>query len=230
MSDEIRSEVAVASRVLGEADQGDLIWGHASLRDPAGRGAWMKRSGLGFDEVRADDVLLVAPSGEVAEGSGRRHLEYPIHTEIMAARDDVGAVVHTHAPHAVAFASLRLPLLPISHEGTLFVPPDIARFTETGDLITTPRLGAAVATALGDRNALLLENHGIVVAEADLPTAVTTAIILDRACALQLRALAAGPIKKWSSDEEAIAKRRNCYSPALLRAAWGYLVRSLEAN
>ena len=228
MSSEIRAEVALGSQVLGAADQGDLIWGHASVRDPEARGVWMKRSGIGFEEVRAEDVHLVSRSGDVLDGGGRRHIEYPIHTEIVAARDDVGAVVHTHSPNAVAFASLDTQLLPISHEGTLFVPPDIARFTRTGDLITTPELGAAVVAALADRNAVLLVNHGIVTVGEDLPTAVTTAIILDRACGMQLRAMAAGPIKKWSSDEEALAKRGRCYSPALLHGAWEYLVRGLD--
>jgi L-ribulose-5-phosphate 4-epimerase len=230
MSRDIRGEVALGSRVLGAADQGDLIWGHASVRDLEGRGVWVKRSGIGFEEVGADDVHLVSPSGDVVEGEGRRHIEFPIHTEVMAARRDVGAVVHTHAPSAVAFASLDTPLLPISHEGSLFVPPDIARFTRTGDLITTPELGAAVATALAERNALLLVNHGIVSVGEDLPTAVTTAIVLDRACAMQLRAMAAGSIKKWSNDEEALAKREHCYSPALLQGAWEYLVRRLDRN
>jgi ribulose-5-phosphate 4-epimerase/fuculose-1-phosphate aldolase len=222
-----RPDVATASRVLGRAEQGDLIWGHVSVRDPMNRGVWMKRSGIGFEEVSPDDVLLVGSDGSVVEGRGRRHLEYPIHTEAMAARPDVGAVVHTHAPSAVAFASLSTPLLPISHEGTLFVPPDIARFTETGDLITSAELGRKVARALGDGNAVLLVNHGIVTVGADLSTAVTSAILLDRACEMQLRAMAAGPIKAWSDDEEAIAKREHCYSPEVLRGAWDYLVRRL---
>jgi ribulose-5-phosphate 4-epimerase/fuculose-1-phosphate aldolase len=228
VSNDVRALVARGSQVLGAADQGDLIWGHASVRDPDGRGVWIKRSGIGFEEVRTGDVHLVSPSGDVVEGDGRRHIEYPIHTEVMAARDDVRAVVHTHSSNAVAFAALDTPLLPISHEGTLFVPPDIARFTRTGDLITTPELGSAVAAELSGRNALLLVNHGIVTVGHDLATAVTTAVILDRACATQLRAMAAGPIKRWSDDEEALSKRDRCYSPALLQAAWEYLVRRLD--
>jgi ribulose-5-phosphate 4-epimerase/fuculose-1-phosphate aldolase len=148
----------------------------------------------------------------------------------MAARPDVGAVVHTHAPNSVAFASLDTPLLPISHEGTLFVPPDIERFTETGDLITTPELGRRVVAALAERNALLLVNHGIVTVGEDLPAAATTAIILDRACGMQLRAMAAGQIQRWSSDDEARSKRDHCYSPELLHGAWEYLVRRLGAT
>jgi L-ribulose-5-phosphate 4-epimerase len=222
-----RQMVSLASRVLGQESHGDLIWGHVSIRDTEGRGAWMKRSGIGFEEVGPDDALLVDPAGNVVEGSGRRHIEYPIHTEIMNARADVNSVVHTHARHAVAFASLDVPLLPISHEGTLFVPPDLARFTETGDLIVTSELGGKLAHSLGERNALLLVNHGIVTAAADPQTAVMTAILLDRACRIQLEAMAAGPIKRWSDDDEAIAKRDHCYAPALLQGAWDYLVRTL---
>jgi ribulose-5-phosphate 4-epimerase/fuculose-1-phosphate aldolase len=223
----LREEVALGCRVLGAEDQGDLIWGHVSCRDPGGRGAWMKAATWGFEEIDEDRVILVDPDGAVVEGTGRRHAEFPIHTEVMAARPDVTSVVHTHAPHAVALAATGQPLRPISHEGTLFVPPDIARFTETGDLILTRALGRKVAAALGDRNALFLVNHGIVTAGPDVPTAVLTAVLLERACRMQLVASSAGELVSWSSDDEALSKRDHCYSPELLAQAWAYLVRRL---
>ena len=228
--EEVRRSVALGCGVLGMEGQGDLVWGHVSARDPGGGGVWMKRAGLGFEEVGPRDVLLVTVSGEVVEGAGNRHAEYPIHTEIVAARSDVGAVVHSHAPHAVALGSLGVPLVPLSHEGTLFVPPDVARFTRTGDLILTPELGRAVAAALGDRNAVMLVNHGIVTVGPDVPTAVMSAILLERACRMQLTAMASGTVSRWSDDEEALAKRVHCYPPEQLTSAWEYLVRSLPSG
>ncbi len=224
----LQEEVAHGCRVLGAAGQSDLVWGHLSARDPDGRGVWMKASTFGFEEISPDRVLLVDGRGHVVEGTGRRHAEYPIHTEVLRARDEVGAVVHTHAPSAVAFAALELPLHPISHEGTLFVPPDVARFTRTGDLILTPELGRGLARSLGDRNAVLLVNHGIVTVGSDVPTAVMTAILLERACRIQLAAMAGGELRRWSSDREALAKRDHCYSAELLSQAWAYLCRRLE--
>jgi ribulose-5-phosphate 4-epimerase/fuculose-1-phosphate aldolase len=224
---ELRATVALGCRILGAEDQGDLVWGHVSARDPEGQGVWMKAATLGFDEVGPDNVLLVDRDGTVLEGEGRRHAEYPIHTEVMATRPDVGAVVHTHAPAAVAFASLEVPLRPISHGATLFVPPDLARFTKTGDLILTADLGSDVAAAIADRNALLLVNHGIVTVGPDVPTAVMTAVLLDRACRMQLGAMAAGELERWSSDDEALSKRDHCYGPELLHQAWDYLSRRL---
>jgi L-ribulose-5-phosphate 4-epimerase len=225
MSDELRAEIALGCRILGLEDQGDFVWGHVSARDPEGRGVWMKAATLGFEEIRPSDVILVGWDGELLEGEGRRHAEFPIHTEVMRRRDDVTSVVHTHAPHAVAFASTEQPLRPLSHEGTLFVPPAIARFTQTGDLILTAELGRAVAAGLGERNAIFLVHHGIVTVGPDVPTAVMTAVLLERACRAQLRAAAAGGPRTWSSDEEALSKRAHCYPPQLLRQAWGYLAR-----
>ena len=59
-------------------------------------------------------------------GAGARHSEYPIHTEVMRARPDVGSVIHTHSPAAVAFGAVGVPLRAISHEANLFVPPELA--------------------------------------------------------------------------------------------------------
>lgn len=227
MTTELADLVALGCKVLGSADQSDLVWGHLSARDPDGRGAWMKASTWGFEEVTPERVVLVDPDGLVRAGDGRRHAEYPIHTEVMSARPDVGAVVHTHARAAVALGATGRALLPVSHEATLFVPPDVARFDQTGDLILTRDLGRAVAHALGDRNALLLINHGIVVVAPDVPTAVVTTVLLDRACQMQLSVEAAGGAVHWSGDAEALAKREHCYPEALLRQAWDYLIRGL---
>jgi L-fuculose-phosphate aldolase len=229
VTDELREDVALGCRILALEDQGDFVWGHVSARDPGGRGVWMKASTLGFEEIGRAQVILVSWDGEVLDGDGRRHAEFPIHTELMRARPDVGSVVHTHAPFAVAFASTGEPLLPVSHEGTLFVPPAIVRFEQTGDLILTAELGRDLAAAVGDRNAAFMVHHGIVTCGEDVVTAVMTAVLLERACRTQLRALAAGGPKTWSSDDEALAKRGHCYPPQLLRQAWDYLARRLEA-
>jgi L-fuculose-phosphate aldolase len=52
-------------------------------------------------------------------------------------------------------------------------------------------------------------------------------VLFERACRMNIRALAAGGPKTWSSDEEALAKRDHCYPPPLLRQAWDYFARRL---
>jgi len=227
--DELRAQVALGCRILALEDQGDFVWGHVSARDPDDRGVWMKASTLGFEEIGPEQVILVSWDGDVLEGEGRRHAEYPIHTELMRARPDVASVVHTHAPWAVAFASTEQPLRPVSHEATLFVPPEVARFTKTGDLVLTRELGEELAVAVGDRNAAFMVHHGIVTCGPDVVTAVMAAVLLERACRTNVRAIAGGGPKTWSSDEEALSKRAHCYPPQLLRQAWDYLARRLDA-
>ena len=226
---ELRRRVALACRVLAANGHSDLVWGHASARDPDGRGVWMKASRLGFDEIRAADVLLVDRNGRVLEGEGGRHIEYPIHTEVMAARPDVGGVVHSHPEHSVALAAAGQPLLPVSHAANLFVPPDVPRFDRTADLITTAELGSEVADSLGSHDALFLVNHGIVTVGPDVETAAVRAVILERACAQQLLVRGHGGWPTWSPPEESLSKRANIYAPEAMRSVWDYLVRRLGA-
>ena len=218
--------VVQGSRALAAAGQSDMVWGHASVRDPEDRGAWMKSAGWGFEEIDEDKVVLVSPSGDVLHGTGRRHIEYPIHTEIMARRGDVGAVVHTHSDAANAFSALDEPLRPLSHPGSLFSYPDVPRFTLTGGLISTRELGQALADALGSAPACLMPQHGLVATGKNLPEAVMTAVLLDRACQTQLTAMAAGPLARWGSEEDTVSKRAVVWSESQLLAGWEYLIRA----
>ncbi|MFI5614389.1 class II aldolase/adducin family protein [Amycolatopsis sp. NPDC051903] len=224
----MRTDVVRAHRALAAAGQADLVWGHVSVRDPDGRGAWMKAAGWGFEEVDDERVVLVAADGEVVQGAGPRHLEFPIHTEVLRARPDVQCVVHTHSAAATAFASLGVPVRAIDHDGVLFAEPDVPRFTRTGALISTPELGAELAGVLGGARACLLARHGLVTAGPDVAHAVMYAVLLDRACRKQLDAMAAGGPASWSSPAEAEAKRAECWPPSQIEAGWRYLNRLAE--
>jgi L-ribulose-5-phosphate 4-epimerase len=227
MSIAIRDLVATSSRVLAAEGHGDLIWGHSSARDPEGRGVWIKSAEWGLEEVTADRVHLVDGDGTVLEGEGKRHSEFPIHTEIMAARPDVGGVVHTHAPNAVALAATGQPLRPVSHAANHFVPPQVPRFTRTADLILTQELGRSLALALSDARAIFLVNHGLVAVGPTLQAATVAAVLLERACAQQLLTHAAGGWPTWSTPEESMAKREHIYHDAAVSGVWDYLVRRL---
>ncbi len=227
--DDPRQLVTQAGRALAAAGLGDMVWGHASVRDPDGRGVWMKASGWGFEETDDDRVVLVTPDGDVLDGSGRRHLEYPIHTEIMANRPDVGAVVHTHAPALAAFASLDRELVPLSHDAVPFTYPQLPRFTDTGALIVSRELGAALAGRLGAANGILIPNHGAATAGPDIESAVMYAVLLERACRTQLMAVSAGGPLVWSDEAETKLKREQVWNPSQLRSGWEYLVRKADA-
>lgn len=222
---ELRRRLVDACHILAWAGQGDDIWGHATVRRPGADRFWMKPRGLGLEEVRAGDLLLVDLDGGVVRGRRPRHSEVFIHSEIYRVRPDVGAVVHTHPVGPTVFASLGVPLRPVTHEGAYFVPPDVPRFRETTDLIVTPERGRAVARTLADRPALLLVSHGIVTVGATIEEAAVNAVLLDRAARAQLM-VPGGTPAHWSSDEDALAKRERVHTPAQIAARWAYLRRS----
>lgn len=218
-------QVVQAHRALAATGQSDLIWGHIGIRDPQGRGVWSKASGWGMEDLTPDRVVLVSFDGEVLVGEGSRHLEVHIHIELMRQRSDIGATVHSHADAAVAFAALAVPMRAISHAATPFLGDDVRRFTQTANLIRTAELGSSLADAVGDENGCLIPGHGLVAVGIDVAHAVMHAVLLERACATQLRAMASGPLEVWTSAEEVAEKRAGIWPASSMQAAYEHLVR-----
>jgi L-fuculose-phosphate aldolase len=225
----LKRTLADACRILAMAGQGDDVWGHVTARVPGTDTFWMKPAGLGLEEISPDHLLLIDLDGKVLRGRHPRHSEVFIHTEILRARPEVGAVVHTHPMHATVFSSLGIPLRPIMHEGTNFVPPDVPRFDETSDLIVSPELGRAVARVIGDRPAVFLVSHGIVTAGATVAEAAVNALLLDKAARAHLLVPDGNP-QFWTGDAEALVKRQRIYNTNGLASRWAYLLRVLAAS
>jgi ribulose-5-phosphate 4-epimerase/fuculose-1-phosphate aldolase len=225
---ELRQKLAYACRILAANGQNDAVYGHVTHRLPGADMCWMKPSGIGLDEMTPDAAICIDLDGNVLAGELPRHLEYPIHTEIFRARPDVTCVIHTHPPFSIAFAATRQPLRAVSHEGSLFTPPDVPRFTRTANLITTRELGEMVAATLGSSLSCYLVNHGIVVAAASIELALVAALCLERASHLQLLASASSPDFCWTSDEESLAKR-DIYNAKAVQQVWNYYCRRVES-
>jgi ribulose-5-phosphate 4-epimerase/fuculose-1-phosphate aldolase len=221
-------EVIDAHRALAVAGQADLVWGHVGVRDPDGRGVWTKAAGWGLEEVDGDRLVLVSPEGEQILGSGRRHIECFIHTEVMNARQEINVTVHTHAAAAISFAALDVPMLPLSHDAIPFLGPDVARYTASGDLIKDAGRGAALAGFLGDTPGCVIPGHGLVTVGRDAAEAIMRAVLLERACRVQLEALAAGEVRRWSSEAEVRDKRSGLWPRPQFEAGYSYLVRRAE--
>jgi ribulose-5-phosphate 4-epimerase/fuculose-1-phosphate aldolase len=172
----LQEQVAWACRILAADGYADLTLGHVSARAADGS-IWIKRKGVALDEVEADDIVSVEDTDAVL------HLETVLHTGVYGVRADVGAVVHGHPPYATALGATAAELEPLTHDGILFAD-GVGRFGDP-DLIVDDGKGAAVAAALGERRALLMENHGVLVVGKDVPWAVLTAVTLERAARLQ---------------------------------------------
>ncbi len=213
----VREQVAWACRILALEGYADLTLGHVSARPAGSETVYIKRKGVALDEVQPDDIVdLDDPAADL-------HLETVLHTEVYARRPDVGAVVHGHPPYATAFGATSARLELLTHDAVLFAD-GISVFDETAELITDHEQGRAVADALGTRRAVILRNHGVVVADKDVRWAVLSAITLERAIRLQAIASTLGELRPISKE---LAERMfaDKYQERFLDEYWAAWVR-----
>jgi L-fuculose-phosphate aldolase len=216
----VREQVAWACRILALEGFSDLTLGHVSARPSGGETVYIKRKGLALDEVSPDDVV------EVDDPSAALHLETVLHTEIYARRPDVGAIVHAHPPYVTAFGATTAQLELLTHDAVLFAD-GVAYFEETPELITEEEQGRAVADALGHRRAVILRNHGVVVADADVRWAVLSAITLERAVRLQAISTTLGKLRPIPQDD-AERMRADKYQDRFVDEYWASWVRHVR--
>ena len=192
-----RERVAAAARRL--ADEGLVLGTAGNLSERVGELIAVTPTGAVLSTLIADQVPVVDLDGEPVEGDRAPTSELELHLGIYD-RYGAGAVVHTHAPIATALACV-IDELPVVHYqmlelgGTVRVAPYVA--------FGTHELAEAVLTALRDRSAALLSNHGAVVHGPDLETAVQRTLLLEWACGLYWHAAAIGEPRTLDAEQQA---------------------------
>lgn len=186
-------DVAWACRILAMLGYEDLTLGHVSARGSDDRTIYIKRKGVALGEVLPGDILAVDLGDGQGDAGEGMHLETVLHTEVYKRRGDVRSVVHGHPPYATAFGATDAEFAYLTHDSVLFID-GISTYDGVPDLIVEERQGAAVAQALGSGTALLLRNHGVLVAERDVRWAVLASVLLERAAQLQVIASSVGPL------------------------------------
>jgi L-fuculose-phosphate aldolase len=220
-------DLARAHRILDLEGHNDMSLGHLSWRDPLGRGLWLKRGNIGLEEVTEADFILIGFDGDVIEGSGIRHLEWPIHAEILEARADVNVVAHTHPFHATVLSATEVEIGPFTNEGVWF-ETGVRHFKLTSDLVNTSALGRELADALGGSNAVLLRNHGATFVGPSVKEATLAGVFLERAARVQLTLAASALGHSHPDADEIHQKRQTIYPPRAVENFWQYYNRKLD--
>ena len=223
------TEAARACRILEMEGHGDMTLGHLSVRDEAGSGFWMKRNRIGLGEVLGpDDFVLVDWDGKQIAGSGGRHSEWPIHSEILRKRSDVNVVVHSHPLYASIFSAITEPLQPFTLDADYFV--DVPRHEADVALLVQKSEGQDLARALGRNWAIFIANHGVTFCGMTIEHAVCVGVFLEKACRAQLIARAAN--MRRSMPKKAVRGKRHgqIMTPVHWQHCWQYFCRKLEAG
>ena len=209
---ELRDRVLDANRAIVRAGLVVLTFGNASAVDRAAGVMAIKPSGVAYDDLDADSIVVVdLESGTVVDGARRPSSDAPTHLVLYRRFEAVGGVVHTHSRFATAWAQARreLPCLGTTHadhfRGAVPVTRPLtdaelgdAYEQRTGDVIveTIERLGADPL----DMPAVLVESHGPFVWGEDAAHAVENAIALESVAELALNTLLLAPDAAPVSD------------------------------
>jgi L-fuculose-phosphate aldolase len=224
----LKEQLIIAGRVLVAEGQDDFTRGHISFRLPDDPNLFfMKAHSIGLDEITMQNILTIDLEGNVVAGTARRHSEVYIHSEILKARPDLHCVIHTHPTYSIALSATGRPLKCYSQPGALFYEA-LGTYADTINLIRTQAMGAGVARALGRGHAVLLKNHGVVVAGATIEEAVIRTIMLENGAMVQLLAEAAGDPAPEFSRADIEKLKADISQPEQFKINFDYLVRRVK--
>lgn len=186
----------VEGRVLSLSQHGNI-----SARVP-GAGAFVLTGGGTLDRLERHDLALLDLDGRGLRGSltptAREIIQ--MHAAIYRARADVGAIIHTHSPHITAFAIAGKPIPPVYEAMIRFdvtEPVPVAAYGPRG----SERSVRNILDVLGPRTkAVLLANHGVLVFDRDIESAVRLVFVLEEAAEFTLKADLLGGAQEIPQD------------------------------
>lgn len=218
------ADLVKAARMLELLGHSDRIWGHVAMRDPEGRGFWIKRHAISLGEVYdISDFQLTGFDGEELFGEGRRHSEWPIHGEIFQLRPDLNYSAHTHPFYGAAFSAVEEPLRYL-RGNSRSAPP---RLEGHSGLVTDRKRGHELAEALGDAELLFMRNHGVVFCGANVVDLVKNGDELEEKCHQMMVVAGSGLKWSWPDAEEEARKISGDNRPRRADALWGHYCRLL---
>jgi ribulose-5-phosphate 4-epimerase/fuculose-1-phosphate aldolase len=197
-----KRRLAGALRVFAQLGFDRGVAGHITARDPEHPDRfWVNPFGRYFGHMRTSDLLLVDHEGRVLEGDGVLNTAaFRIHAAVHAARPEVVAAAHAHATYSAAWSATGRPLLPLTNEGCFFFEDHAIHSDHTGVTLEEDK-SQAIVRSLGDRRAVILENHGALTVGETIDEAAWWFVALDQCCEIQLLAEAAGEVKPVAPDE-----------------------------
>jgi L-fuculose-phosphate aldolase len=156
-------------------------------------------TGISKGNLKPDDLCVVDASGKQLAGKRKRTSEFLLHAQIYNARPDVNCVIHSHPPHATAFAVAGVEIPTCIHpEAEVFLGPvHTAKYVTPGD----KRLGESIMPFLKDSNTIVLGNHGVVCYHADAEQTYYQLEIIDAYCRILLLAKQLGSVRPLDSAE-----------------------------
>lgn len=152
-------------------------WGNISVRDPETGFIYLTPSGMPYDTLTEDDIVVMDIDGNRIEGERRPTIECAMHLGIMKNRPDVNAIIHTHPIYSQIFALLHENIPPVIDEAAQVLGEDVC-VTEYA-IPGSSEMAENVISTLGNGAACLVANHGAVCVGKDMDTAFKVCTVLE---------------------------------------------------
>ncbi len=151
--------------------------GNVSARDPQTGYIIIKPSGVRYEELRPEQMVILDLDGRIIEGDLKPSSDTSSHLYIYRHRPDVRGIVHTHSPYATAFAALGrpIPVYLTAMADEFGGPIPCGGFA----LIGGEQIGRVVIESIGESPAVLLKNHGVFTVGPSAEAAVKAAVMVE---------------------------------------------------
>lgn len=186
-----------------------VVWtgGNVSARDPESGLVLIKPSGVRYEALRPEDMVVLDLDGKIVDGRLKPSSDTYSHLYIYRARPDVGGIVHTHSRYATAFAAvgLSIPCVLTAMADEFGGPIPCGDFALIGD----EAIGKVVVESIGNSPAVLLKNHGVFTIGENAGAAVKAAVMTEDAAATVWMALQIGQPDEIPAED--VAKLHDRY-------------------
>ncbi|MGB1287340.1 MAG: L-ribulose-5-phosphate 4-epimerase [Aggregatilineales bacterium] len=172
-----------------------VLWtsGNASARDPETNLVIIKPSGVLFDDLTVENLVIVDLDGNVVEGDLKPSVDTASHLYVYRHRDDVHGIIHTHSPFATSFAirGEPLPIYTTTSAAVFGQAVPISDFAIIGE----EEIGKEIVEKIGTCNAILMRSHGVFTIGKNVMSALKNAVILEETAEVVHLALLRGDMQ-----------------------------------
>lgn len=191
---DICQKLALTCRILFDAGHDSGVVGQITARAVVPGTYYTQPFGHGFDEICEDNLLCVDEDLETIEGNGIPNPANRFHTWIYREHPKINCIIHTHPLYCSTLSMLEIPL-EVSHMDICPLYEDCAFLEKWPGIPVGNDEGVIISGALGEKRAILLSHHGMLVTGGSVEEACVLAILMERAAHMQLLARSVGAIK-----------------------------------
>ena len=174
-------------------------WGNFSVRDPETDLVYISPSGMDYHEIITEDIVVMDLDLNIVDGKRIPSVEKAMHVFTYRARSDVNAVIHTHPLYSTVLGVNGMELPGISEDFVQIVGDKI--ICSEYELPGTEDLARSVVKGLGNRNAVLLPNHGTLVVGPDMRMAITICHVVEKTAHIYILAKSIGTPNLLSMED-----------------------------